>query len=203
MENIAIILRSLFAILAMIFLWQACIRRYLLDSFRQRLFEIRDNLFDYALENKIPFSIDVYVRLRMAINARIRYAHRITLIDLLGGLIFANKMRPVVEEEENKFKNGLAQLSEEHRKHFVEVKERFDKETAFFFLRSNPVVFIAVFFVVLVMFIYFFLLRIPFSFLDNQLDRWANHLEPFWDVSMAEGDIIRLQIQGRRELSKR
>lgn len=52
---------------------------YRVDSIRQRLFAIRDSLFDEAATGKIPFSHPAYIMLRGHINGFIRVAHRLNL----------------------------------------------------------------------------------------------------------------------------
>jgi hypothetical protein len=58
-----------------LFLW----REYRIDAFRQRIFEIRDELFDYAAEGGIPFDHPAYGALRGLLNGYIRFAHKMSL----------------------------------------------------------------------------------------------------------------------------
>lgn len=53
-------------------------RRFEVEAYRQRLFLIRDRLFDYAAEGLYGFADAEYVGLREEINANIRWAHRLT-----------------------------------------------------------------------------------------------------------------------------
>ncbi len=58
---------------------------------RQRLFRLRDRLFNLAIAGDIRF-VDVnYIRLRAAINANIRYAHQVSLIGLILFLVTGPK----------------------------------------------------------------------------------------------------------------
>ena len=50
-----------------------------LDCYRQKMFAVRDELFDYAAEGNISFSHPAYVLLRAQMNGMIRYGHQITL----------------------------------------------------------------------------------------------------------------------------
>jgi hypothetical protein len=51
---------------------------YRLDLFRQEVFAVRDELFDYARAGNIDFSHPAYRLLRQSFNGFIRYAHRLT-----------------------------------------------------------------------------------------------------------------------------
>jgi hypothetical protein len=56
---------------------------YRLDSFRQKMFSIRDEMFDYAAEGNIAFDNPAYVLLRRQMNGFIRYGHRLTVFRCL------------------------------------------------------------------------------------------------------------------------
>lgn len=49
-----------------------------LDAFRQEMFALRDELFDYAAEGHIKFDDPAYRLLRQVMNGFIRYAHQLT-----------------------------------------------------------------------------------------------------------------------------
>lgn len=54
-------------------------RDYRIDLYRQRLFAIRDKLFDLGRTGVVPFDHAAYGITRSVINGHIRYAHRIKL----------------------------------------------------------------------------------------------------------------------------
>lgn len=54
-------------------------RDYCVDAFRQRLFTLRDSMFDDATEGKVDFSHPAYGMLRSTMNGYIRYGHRLNL----------------------------------------------------------------------------------------------------------------------------
>ncbi len=54
-------------------------RDYRTDTFRQKLFSLRDELFDEAVSGKIAFDDPAYGMLRSTMNGFIRFAHRINL----------------------------------------------------------------------------------------------------------------------------
>jgi len=55
---------------------------YRLDSFRQQMFMLRDELFDYAAAGNIDFNDPAYRLLRQSMNGLIRYAHQLTFFRL-------------------------------------------------------------------------------------------------------------------------
>ncbi len=50
-----------------------------LDCFRQNMFSVRDEMFDYAASGNISFDDPAYILLRRQMNAMIRFGHRLTL----------------------------------------------------------------------------------------------------------------------------
>lgn len=73
----------LLGLLLFMSIWHFGVRPYLLDRFRSELFDLRDELFDYAAEGNIPFDDPVYGALRDWLNVLIRMAHRITFLDTI------------------------------------------------------------------------------------------------------------------------
>src|SRR5579863_5492850 len=59
-------------------LWP-CLR---LDRFRQNMFTVRDELFDYAADGNIKFDHQAYKLLRRSMNGFIQYGHRLTFFRL-------------------------------------------------------------------------------------------------------------------------
>lgn len=54
-----------------------------LDCFRQNMFSVRDELFDYAAAGNISFDDPAYVLLRLQMNGMIRFGHQLTLFRVL------------------------------------------------------------------------------------------------------------------------
>ena len=60
-----------------------------LDSFRQDMFCLRDELFDYAADGNVGFDDPAYVALRTQLNDLIRYGPHFTLYrTIMGAMIF-------------------------------------------------------------------------------------------------------------------
>lgn len=62
----------------LLFLWPA----HRLDAFRQDLFLIRDELFDYAANGKIDMAHPAYQLLRQNLNGYLRYAHHLSFFQV-------------------------------------------------------------------------------------------------------------------------
>jgi hypothetical protein len=132
---LAIILQTTIGlvVLCIVFVWLWPAVR--LDAFRQNLFAVRDELFDYAASGRIPFQHPAYRLLRQSMNGFIRYAHRISVFQIAMTLLMW-KATQVVEPEygwTKKWENALAsieddgvkeQLKEFHNRVAVMVAER-------------------------------------------------------------------------------
>ncbi|MDQ6759874.1 MAG: hypothetical protein M3Z32_08425 [Acidobacteriota bacterium] len=64
-------------------LWTA----HRLDVYRQEMFRLRDELFDYAKDGRISFSHPAYRLLRRSMNGFIRYGHQLTFFQLCMNLL--------------------------------------------------------------------------------------------------------------------
>jgi hypothetical protein len=76
-------LANVLQVLVVAFFWSILVFKILpearLDAFRQKMFGIRDEMFDYAADGNIPFDHPAYVLLRRQMNGFIRYGHQLTV----------------------------------------------------------------------------------------------------------------------------
>jgi hypothetical protein len=82
---------SLHFILALLLLWIFFFypwRQYRVDALRERLFQIRGDLFDYAASGEVSFENPAYGKLRVLMNGMIRFAHKFTFSRLVMILLF-------------------------------------------------------------------------------------------------------------------
>ncbi len=82
------------SIMLIVFVLIPLYNKYRIDAFRQKLFQLRGELFDWANEGNISFDNSAYITLRERINMFIRFTHHITLIRLILVSI-------VLDDEEN------------------------------------------------------------------------------------------------------
>lgn len=66
---------------------------YSIDSFRQRMFVVRDELFDEARNGLIEFDHPAYGLLRGTMNGYIRFGHRLRLLEFLLFMVTVRKER--------------------------------------------------------------------------------------------------------------
>src|SRR5689334_8428010 len=66
-------------------------RQYRIDALRERLFQTRGELFDYAANGGVPFDHAAYGELRRMMNSMIRFAHRLTFTRV----VFIFLLRPL------------------------------------------------------------------------------------------------------------
>ena len=88
-------LTALSTTLSLVGLWalfQWLYRDYRVDLFRERLFALRDRLFEVAASGKIAFDDPAYGSLRSMLNGYIRFAHRVSF----PLLIFASRRTQVL-----------------------------------------------------------------------------------------------------------
>ena len=76
--ELATILESTSAVAILLVLTCKLFPQQRCDLFRQEMFGLRDDLFDYAKAGKISFNHPAYRLLRQSLNGNIRYAHRLT-----------------------------------------------------------------------------------------------------------------------------
>lgn len=68
--------------------WHCLWRKACQERFRQKLFGLRDELFDFARTGKIDFTDPAYVLLRSNINGMIRFSHLISVTRLFTFVVF-------------------------------------------------------------------------------------------------------------------
>jgi len=94
--------------------------RLALDSFRQDLYKIRDDLFLYAADGKISFDDPAYKLSRDYLNGAIRYAHKISatciLSEYLAKKIAGVKSKPGIEISSDLI-NHFKSLNDESRQY--------------------------------------------------------------------------------------
>jgi hypothetical protein len=86
-----------------------------LDAFRQQMFEIRDELFDYAASGNISFFHPAYRLLRQSMNGHLRYAHQLSLFRIIMTALewSASKQRPTLEWTK-KLETAINSIPDEH-----------------------------------------------------------------------------------------
>ena len=125
-------------------------RYHRVDVLRHRLFVLRDELFDYALDGNLSFENPTYRMLRLRMNNLLRFAHKIGFTRLLILFLFRRKIidAGMFEEKEREWRSALSQLSDAQREKIEDIHGRVLREIpkhmvfgtfALFFLLGNYV----------------------------------------------------------------
>jgi hypothetical protein len=131
--------------IAGIWFWVAWLYRdYRVDLFRERLFAIRDDLFDLARNGQVQFANPAYGILRMQINGFIRFGDRVSLSWILA-LGFAFRGTPeesnsVVQEMDKRWEHGIAALDGSVQANMMELRNRVHREFVKQVLFASPLI---------------------------------------------------------------
>ncbi|MEW6219736.1 MAG: hypothetical protein AB1634_09430 [Thermodesulfobacteriota bacterium] len=85
-------------ILLVLLLWKKMLRPSILDHFRDKLFDLREEVRDFYVQRGIPLDSKSYVELRRLINGHLRYSESMTMAGTLGFAALVNT-RPVVVKQ--------------------------------------------------------------------------------------------------------
>lgn len=117
-------------------------RALFMEAFRQDLFELRDEVFDFAKDGRIPFSHPSYALLRLTINGYIRFAHERTL---WHGLVFTSMLSKEDKQyfdTKVSFKVRWAEatkgLDEDVKEQLTIYRDRMDSVAMRYFVLSAP-----------------------------------------------------------------
>jgi hypothetical protein len=99
LANFSEALHLLLSLTALWFLVFVLAREYRLDVLRDRLFAIRERLFDYAADGNISFDHPAYTKLRMRINSLIRFGYRLTFTRFAMGILFVHCTKEPYDQE--------------------------------------------------------------------------------------------------------
>lgn len=110
------------------YLWFFEYRKYLLDSTRQQLFKIRDDLFyAAAVEAKIDVNSPLYHMTRTTLNGAIRYAHDFNAMHFLLTVFYGGKTMaksPLMEEYQDRWKEAFDTVTDEQKELIIDVQQK-------------------------------------------------------------------------------
>jgi hypothetical protein len=105
--------------LALLFIWIAIFvfwRNYRIDKFRDELFALRNELFDYAAKGGVSFDEPAYGILRNTMNGLLRYAERISFMHtVLANTVQRLRPNPVYAKMFQMWPLALNRLEEPQR----------------------------------------------------------------------------------------
>jgi hypothetical protein len=127
-----------------IFVWGVfylSFRQFLLDNLRQNLFQIRDDVFDFAADGGIEFSDFCYRSLRDDINSLLLFADKLSF----GRLIFAQvalKRNPEITSQIELWFKKIDHLSPLARKTLSEARLRVWWEIVYYMINRSIILFL-------------------------------------------------------------
>src|SRR5882762_3750422 len=77
-NELGILIRSVLSLIVLVFVMFRLWPEQRIDLFRQQMFALRDELFDFAADENVSFEHPAYKLLRELMNGFIRYAHNLT-----------------------------------------------------------------------------------------------------------------------------
>ena len=110
--------------LALWYLYAWLYKDYTVDLYRQKIFELRDDLFDFAADGHIGFNHPAYCVLRRTMNGHIRFSHRINLLALFVHSFLLDKetIANTPFSFEKQFTKSLSSLEEKTAKKLITFK---------------------------------------------------------------------------------
>lgn len=91
---------------ALWFIWDVAIKSLILDLFRDRLFELRFELFRLGMTGELPFDSPTYRTIETLICGLLRFGHRVTLLT-----VFCSKMEQDKAKTRKDFVDVGAQIA--------------------------------------------------------------------------------------------
>lgn len=133
-------------------LWNFFWKDYAIDSFREKLFSIRNEFFLMALhkESGLNFDSDVYQNFELLLNTTIRYGHRLSLLNgfifkLINWLSFSTvKVETIFNY---RFRNSIEELKNKNpslHKEMTLLKAKYEMAVIKYFLSTSILFFILI-----------------------------------------------------------
>lgn len=114
-------------------------RNYRIDKFRDQLFALRNELFDYAAHGGVLFDEPAYGILRNTMNGLLRYAERISFTHfILTNVIQRLKPSPVYAHMFQRWALAFNRLDDEQRQAMLDINARLNRIIAIQVMTSSP-----------------------------------------------------------------
>lgn len=110
-NSFAICIRLALALLGCYAGWRLVLVPTFNDEFRQRLFELRRELFEFAGTESLPYNDPAYVEVRTMMNGMLRFGHEVTFVRMIWSL----RPRDVSAEVKERYRLMFDELPEPAR----------------------------------------------------------------------------------------
>jgi hypothetical protein len=109
-------------------------KKYCVDAYRQDLFQVRDDLFNFAAEGGISFDHPAYAMARAYLNGTIRFTERLSLVQLIIFSILFEKHSSLFEQD---ISNRLKGLNSTQREKISSALESAADSTIVYLVKKN------------------------------------------------------------------
>lgn len=99
-----------FTAAALWIMYQWLYKDFATDFFRQKMFVLRDELFDEAAAGLISFDHQAYCTLRRTMNGSIRFGHKLSVFEVVI-LAYRTRKDPLLRDSEFSFSQRLEEVS--------------------------------------------------------------------------------------------
>jgi hypothetical protein len=166
---LALALKGLFVALGLVATVQFVLLPLAVDLYRQRLFNLRRELYLLMVDGGVAPSEPAYQHLLLTMNALLRYAHLATFLrGLFGALGTRGPTKSWSAEVDATFE---AMTDESAREALRDLRKRLEKEVLWHMMRSSPSLW-----VFLILAFCLSLVALPFLKMVNMLRHRAGHL---------------------------
>jgi hypothetical protein len=161
---------AIFSLISLALLWVFIFwvyRDFCVESFRQRVFALRDEFFDMAADGKIRFNHKSYGRLRLTMNGAIRFADDISFVQIVL-MSYFNRSSSVIMSYKAALDNEIRDLPAGERNIILNFQDRLNNILIGHLLVSSP---IAQF--ILVPLIIYFPIKSASAWIKKKLVSWT------------------------------
>lgn len=129
-------------LLFLVILYFECYIDMMVDTYREQLFVIRDDLFLYAMNGSIGFDHPAYKMLRHMLNGSIRFGHRMSLLYIIivySGYKVIKQDESYVEGFKGAWASALDSLPVDVANHLESTRQKMHMETFKHIVFRSPV----------------------------------------------------------------
>lgn len=145
---------------------------YRIDVFRQKMFRLRDELFDEAVQGKISFDDPAYGMLRNAMNGHIRFAHQSNVWQVLLFAWLVRNDKKFDHPFDREFDKNTANCSTEQR----EIYLKYYIKMIIYFCEHLILSSIVLIGMVIPLFVLWYVTRLQIAKFTNLLKAWFDKL---------------------------
>jgi hypothetical protein len=159
-------------------------RQYRLDALREKLFELRGELFNYASSRAVSFDDPAYAKLRVVMNIMIRFAHKFTFSRVALIFLFRRVFENLhLDNPLAEWQRAVSTLPEDRQKILRTLHDRMMATIVWHVTSGSPV---------LLVIFFWYALRFFASGKARRLDEVSKHLP---GVEIVEAQAVNAQLE--------